>query len=129
MSQAVHESRATIKPLSESSQINSSFMDIVVILPSVSRDHETMMLRNQISPLEGGDMAKGKHCRPGTSFKHAIANQKKGHAPSFKGKMQPLIGLLSASDFLGNIRKAEQHAENLCICKIVFASATTHVLS
>ena len=38
--------------------------------------------------------------------------------------MEPSIGLVSASDFLGSIRKAEQHAENACICKIVFASAT-----
>ena len=45
MSQAVHESRATMKPLSESSQINSSwaFMDIIVILLTVSRDHEAMV--------------------------------------------------------------------------------------
>ena len=46
MSQAVHESRATMKPLSESSQVTSSwaFMDIIVILLTVSRDHEAMML-------------------------------------------------------------------------------------
>ena len=46
MSQTVHESRATKKSLSESSQISSSwaFMDIIVILLTVSRDHEAMML-------------------------------------------------------------------------------------
>ena len=45
MSQNVHESRATMKSLSESSQINSSwaFMDVIVILLTVSRDLESMV--------------------------------------------------------------------------------------
>ena len=42
MRQAVHESRATMKSLSESSQVSSSwaFMDVIVILLTVSCDHK-----------------------------------------------------------------------------------------
>ena len=43
ISQAVHESRAKLKSLSESSQVTSSwaFMDIIVILLTVSCDHKS----------------------------------------------------------------------------------------
>ena len=133
MSQAVHESRATLKPLSESSQNNSSMglhgygsHHLSCQLRSRSRDVE-----NSEPPFKRGGQGwqKGSIVGQGQASKHAIANQKGGHAPSFIGEMQPSIVVVSVSDFLGSIRKAEQHAEKACICKTVFASATIRVLS
>ena len=58
-------------------------MDIVVIIISVSRDHEAVMLRNQNPPLKGGGQRwqRGSIVGQGQASKHAIANQKKGARP------------------------------------------------
>ena len=63
-------------------------MDIVVIILSVSRDHEAVMLRTQNPPLKGGGQRwqNGSIVGQGQASKHAIANQKGGHAPSFIGE-------------------------------------------
>ena len=63
-------------------------MDIVVIILSVSRDREAVMLRTQNPPLKGGGQRwqKGSIVGQGQASKHAIANQKGGHAPSFIGE-------------------------------------------
>ena len=63
-------------------------MDIVVIILSVSRDHEAVMLRTQNPPLKGGEQRwqRGSIVGQGQASKHAIANQKGGHAPSFIGE-------------------------------------------
>ena len=123
MSQTVHESRATLKLLSESSQINSSMglhghsgHHLICQPRSRSRDVE-----NSEPPLKRGGQRwqNGSIVGQGQASKHAIANQKGGHAPSFIGKMQPSIGLVSASDFLGSIRRAEQHTQKTFVSVIL----------
>ena len=84
MSQAVHESRATIKPLLESSQINSSMG-----LHGHSSHHRICQPRSRSRDVEKSDpplegeavMAKGKHRRPGTSFQTCHRQPKKGARP------------------------------------------------
>jgi len=70
-------------------------MDIVVVIISVSRDHEVVMLRKSDPPQEGGwtVMAYGKQRRPGKSFQEYHRQYR--HAPSFIGEDAAirLIGL------------------------------------
>ena len=70
-------------------------MDIVVVIISVSSDHEAVMLRESDPPLEGGwtVMAIRKQRRPGKSFQKYHRQYR--HAPSFIGEDAAilLIGL------------------------------------
>ena len=97
MSQAVHESRATMKSLSESSQVSSSwaFMDVMVILLTVSCDHKSNCQIRSEPPLKGGTvMTMRKQRRPGSGFQacHNQKQMKRGeHAPSFIGEMHPSV--------------------------------------
>ena len=78
MRQAVQEIRATMKSLSESSQVSSSlaFMDVIVILLTVSRDHKKGKLQSG-PPCEGGpERAMGKQEGQGAASKHAIVDNK-----------------------------------------------------
>ena len=93
ISQAAHESRATLNPLLESSQINSS-MDLhghkshhLICQQPRSRSRD---VENSDPSLagRGTEVAKRKPRRRGSASKHAIANHKKGrHAPSFIGEI------------------------------------------
>ena len=84
-----------MKSLSESSQVSSSlaFMDVIVILLTVSRDHKKGKLQSG-PPCEGGpERAMGKQEGQGAASKHALVDniQRGEHAPSVIGGLQPSL--------------------------------------